>query len=331
MRIIKEEILLKKLSIIIPIYNSEKYLSECLDSIIVSEKDLDIILVDDGSKDKSYVICKEYAKKDNRIKIIHKDNGGVSSARNLGIENATGEYIMFVDSDDILYNKWDLIFDYIKEDDIYYFDMQIKNKVDKNELLKYITGANKEKVYLSGPFSKVFNNKFIKKNNLMFNEELINGEDMIFNINAAIAANSYKVINCQFYYYRQTIGQATKRFDKKIIESDMNFHKILNMIFIKNKIDISIANEIENFCLINAVILILNRISYIDKFKNARNHFDFLLKKPYVDVINNISNYSLLFKLCKLKKYRLIYHYLKLKNKLIILLRTKRKEQFIKI
>ena len=91
-------------SIIVPIYNKEKYLEKCLDSILgQTYRDLEIILVDDGSTDNSLVICQHYAEKDPRIKIYHKPNGGVSSARNLGLEKSTGKYISFVDPDDFIH------------------------------------------------------------------------------------------------------------------------------------------------------------------------------------------------------------------------------------
>lgn len=94
---------MKKISVIVPIYNTEKYLEECLDSIInQSYKNLEIILVDDGSKDGSSDICDKYAEKDTRIKVIHKKNEGVAKARNDGISAASGDYLAFVDSDDIL-------------------------------------------------------------------------------------------------------------------------------------------------------------------------------------------------------------------------------------
>lgn len=89
------------ISVIVPIYNVEKYLPRCVESIINQEyKNLEIILVNDGSPDSCPQICDEYAKKDNRIKVIHKENGGLSDARNAGMEIATGEYISFIDSDD---------------------------------------------------------------------------------------------------------------------------------------------------------------------------------------------------------------------------------------
>lgn len=97
-----------KISVIVPVYNVEKYVHRCIDSIInQTYKDIEIILVDDGSTDKSGEICDDYAKLDTRIKVIHKKNGGLSDARNIGIENSTGEYISFVDSDD--YIHYDMI------------------------------------------------------------------------------------------------------------------------------------------------------------------------------------------------------------------------------
>ena len=90
-------------SVIIPVYNSELYLNCCLDSILAqSYETLEIILVDDGSTDASSAICDDYAKKDHRIKVIHKTNGGVSSARNAGIRRATGDYFVFIDADDYI-------------------------------------------------------------------------------------------------------------------------------------------------------------------------------------------------------------------------------------
>lgn len=92
-----------KVSIIIPVYNVEKYLSRCIKSVLdQTYKDVEVILVDDGTKDSSGVMCDEYAKENNNIIVIHKENGGLSSARNAGIEIATGEAIFFLDSDDYL-------------------------------------------------------------------------------------------------------------------------------------------------------------------------------------------------------------------------------------
>lgn len=89
------------ISVIIPVYNTESYLERCLKSILSqSFTDIELLLVDDGSTDRSGAICDEYAVRDNRIKVLHQENGGVSSARNLGLDQATGEYVIFADADD---------------------------------------------------------------------------------------------------------------------------------------------------------------------------------------------------------------------------------------
>lgn len=97
----------KMISIIVPVYNVEKYLAECVDSLLgQTYKDFEVILVDDGSKDKSGAICDEYAQKDDRIKVIHKENGGLSDARNKGLAASKGQYICFIDSDDYVYEDY---------------------------------------------------------------------------------------------------------------------------------------------------------------------------------------------------------------------------------
>lgn len=95
-----------KVSVIIPVYNVEKYLPRCIKSVLdQTYQDLEIILVDDGTKDNSGVMCDDYAKQDKRVKVIHKENGGLSSARNIGIEMSTGDALFFLDSDDFLSTK----------------------------------------------------------------------------------------------------------------------------------------------------------------------------------------------------------------------------------
>ena len=92
-----------KVSVIVPVYNVEKYLHRCIDSILAqSFTDFELLLVNDGSKDKSGEICDEYAAKDSRVRVFHKENGGVTSARKLGFDSSVGEYVLFVDSDDYL-------------------------------------------------------------------------------------------------------------------------------------------------------------------------------------------------------------------------------------
>lgn len=115
------------ISVIVPIYNVQQYLPECIDSILAQTyKNLEIILVDDGSPDSCPQICDDYAKRDDRIKVIHKPNGGLSDARNHGIRSATGEYLLFIDSDDFYDDRdgiWQLVNILIKypDTDIVFF------------------------------------------------------------------------------------------------------------------------------------------------------------------------------------------------------------------
>lgn len=96
-----------KISVIVPVYNTEKFIHRCVDSILAQTfTDFELLLIDDGSKDNSGAICDAYATRDSRISVFHKENGGVSSARNLGLDNAKGEWVTFCDSDDYVYSSW---------------------------------------------------------------------------------------------------------------------------------------------------------------------------------------------------------------------------------
>ena len=98
-----------KVSFIVPVYKVEQYLSQCVESLLAqSYKDLEIILVDDGSPDNSPELCDNWARKDNRVKVLHKQNGGLSDARNAGLKQATGEYVIFIDGDDFWLNDYAL-------------------------------------------------------------------------------------------------------------------------------------------------------------------------------------------------------------------------------
>ena len=317
-----------KLSVIIPAYNVENYVSECLDSVLLTKKDIEVIIIDDGSKDRTLDICEGYCRKDNRVKVYTKPNGGVSSARNYGMEEASGDYIIFVDSDDVLSEEWDALLSFLSGEDIYFFDSEIKGQIGKSKMLRYISGANDESICIAGPVRKAFKRSFIHDHNLRFREDLINGEDMLFNLGAVLLSESYKIIDFQYYFYRQTIGQATRRFDDRLIDSDIIFHSYIATLFHEYKVDEKTAADIRSFSLTNAVFIILNRISYIDRFSEAKKKFAFLDKNPYKNVLNK--NNSLLFKLCRTKRYRTLYYYMKLKNRLSMSTRKATNNQFTK-
>ena len=184
-----------KVSIIVPVYNVEKYIHRCVDSILSQTfTDWECILVDDGSPDGSGVICDEYAAKDARILVIHKDNGGVSSARNVGIKRATGEWITFVDSDDYL--DEDSLCSMVEltkhyDSDLFCFGIRITTTdkpmqreqqyetsytIDSSSLIEKILLYNTN----CGPCSKLFKNKRLQ--NFCFDESVKIGEDLLFNL-----------------------------------------------------------------------------------------------------------------------------------------------------
>lgn len=212
------------ISIIVPVYNVEKYLRYCIDSILSQTfTDFELLLIDDGSKDKSGEICDEYAKKDNRIKVYHKENGGVSSARNLGLNKANGEWVCFIDSDDIVLNTYlKNMVDAISNDNSMILsnyrgeNMAVsKVKLDnvtlyKDEIVKYFI---KNRVLdLSAPYSKLYKVETIRKYSISFPEGIQMGEDAIFIIRYLNRTSSVAVIDKCDYIVRNTIGSLSSKY-----------------------------------------------------------------------------------------------------------------------
>ena len=183
------------ISIIVPVYNVERYLPRCIESILrQTYTNFELILVDDGTPDRSGIICDRYAEKDSRIRVIHKENGGVSSARNAGIDAAKGEWLTFVDSDDWISNDYLLtLTNLITEDD---FDLVVggvesrsinvsSNKRDDISIsIRNINDhKNLEEIYLWefwGPCVKLFSTNKIIENRIKFPDGIAMGEDDIF-------------------------------------------------------------------------------------------------------------------------------------------------------
>ena len=173
-----------KISVVIPVYGVEKYIRQCLESIInQTYKNLEIIVVNDGTKDNSMKIVEAYLS-DKRIKIINKENGGLASARNRGIEEATGEYISFIDSDDwIELDSYEELIKTIKDEDIIVFDFckfdeatqKIKRKSTTIEEFKKNVTQNRKYLlleYCNESWNKMYKLDFLKKYNLKFNNML---------------------------------------------------------------------------------------------------------------------------------------------------------------
>lgn len=282
-----------KVSIIVPVYNVEKYLNRCIDSIIKQTfENIEIILVDDGSTDNSGKICDEYALKDYRIKVIHKTNGGLSEARNYGLDIATGDYLLFVDSDD--YIDVNLIKNLEQ-----YMDKQLD--VIKFKIIR-VDEYGKEIKKVDGPiFEKISGEKAFKK--LVFKDELLEcaciylfKRELIVNSNfkfavgvehedfgliplIIISAKSMASVNNYGYCYVQSNNSITRNSNysrtlKKFNDSLMHYDNMIN--FIKNhNISKETEQDIKTYYT-NSIILKLvelnkqDRTIYINKIKSRR-------------------------------------------------------------
>lgn len=215
------------ISIIIPVYNAEKFINTCIESIKHQTfKQWELILVDDGSKDRSGQICDKFAQYDKRIKVIHKLNGGVSSARNIGLDQAIGEYIMFVDSDDWL--EPDLcqkLFDGIEQCDLAIGGYKAVSKhgqvlhiakdmrVDFPESFFSVFHVLYEKELLNAPFSKLYKQDVIQA--LRFDESVKLGEDFLFNLDYISKCRNIAIVATSSYIYNMlNENSATKKFRK---------------------------------------------------------------------------------------------------------------------
>ena len=241
------------ISVIIPVFKVEKYLARCLDSVVnQTYKNLEIILVDDGSPDKSGNICDEYAKIDTRIKVIHKKNGGVSSARNVGISIATGEYIGFVDSDDWLEpDMYEKLMEYAKKDGsditrIRYYKVYEDRKECPNYLCNIdgkIDLSDKKEEILSCLFSGRLHAYLwlllIKKEHLRkmvnFDSNVAMREDLIWFTELVCLATSISIYDIPLYNYYQNVNSATnfEGYKKRNLENMLVVVKKLEKILKK--------------------------------------------------------------------------------------------------
>lgn len=235
------------ISVIVPIYNVEKYIRECVDSIINQNyRNIEVLLIDDGSPDNSAVIIDEYSKKDKRVKVLHKQNGGLSDARNYGIENAIGEYLMFIDGDDFLLGT-DCIekivnsinktrADIIQYKKVYWYntnnikydnDLQCLNSVN---IIDTLSRLNKNGAISVSACDKVIKRSLINENSIRFKKGLL-CEDILFSYQLYLIVKDIELLNENIYAYRQlregsiSTSKTKKSFDSlyEIIKFWLNF------------------------------------------------------------------------------------------------------------
>lgn len=231
------------ISVIVPVYNAEKYLRRCIDSVLAQTyTDFELLLIDDGSKDKSGEICDEYAQKDARVRVFHKENGGVSSARNLGLDNAKGEWITFVDSDDWAKPYYiehlvasidgaDLVVAYAtickKDENAVEEHYQACRVLSDNFSILFTKNAMS---WHTSPWSKLYNTQIIQTNDLRFEEDVRIGEDAIFLYTYMLLTKVINIVSYTDYCYQSEVGGSlTKRINS--FESEWNgMQKIIAVV-----------------------------------------------------------------------------------------------------
>lgn len=224
----------KILSIVIPIFKVEKYLHKCVDSVLASmngmEKEYEIILVDDGSPDQCSAICDEYGKNHEHIFVIHKNNAGVSAARNDGIRKAVGEFVAFVDPDDYVLENFNELVSYLKKYrtvDVFQagFDAVDEKDCKAFEVRNRVCGEIRERrdffnlvcFRWGAPWFKVVSKEFLLSNNLFFNEDLFCGEDHEWTVRLWFASKTYYMLPLSYYCYLTRRSREKRYYHKSFL------------------------------------------------------------------------------------------------------------------
>lgn len=276
------------ISIIVPVYKVEKYIRQCIESIVNQTfKDIEIILVDDGSPDNCPAICDEYADKDSRIKVVHKQNGGLMSARQAGLRAAAGEYVGFVDGDD--YIEPDMYEHFADSISKYHPDMLLcefyyshtdkkevstqnlsKEYFSKNELEKDIYPAmlfNGSYYYFGIQpccWSKVYKKELLEKKLYLVDTKIKMGEDAAFTYPCLLDAQSLCYINKPLYNYRVIDESMSNAYDADMDKTILIPYQILKSCFAEYKYDF-LDNQLNNYLFYLLNIFIRNEISKSNK------------------------------------------------------------------
>lgn len=227
------------ISVIIPVYNAENYLKECIESVCnQSYRNLQIILIDDGSRDNSGKICDQYKNRDSRIEVVHQENRGVSFARNVGIKRAKGEWIAFCDSDDVLpYSAYEKLYSYTCGSDLVMGEMQLITKTGERKKIVNVSQrdsssakdflrelfSEEEFFYLGYSADKLYKRKIIDRHNILFTPQIKVNEDRLFVMEYVMKCNTITFCNeiVQFYRQHEEGVIISTRSNKTITDSEM--------------------------------------------------------------------------------------------------------------
>lgn len=281
------------ISIIVAVYNVEVYLEKCLNSIInQTYGNIEIILINDGSTDNSGKICDKYAKIDERVVVIHKENGGVSSARNAGLKVAKGNFVGFVDPDDwIAEDMYEKLYLEIKKFNANISVCKFKRVMDRKNFIKRkncfdaITLNSIDSMYfmltsIEGYGCAVWNKLYRKNLLINFNENLSNGEDLLFNFNIFFHEDNFTVLvkeEMYFYYYRTDSACNNPRFKKSYLATIKLWNEISRSLY--NSVTFQKIYLVAEQALKKAVWSALFSLAYENSVRNKKVFY--LLKRRY--------------------------------------------------
>ena len=302
-----------RISIIIPIYNSEKYLEDCLLSVCEQTfTDFEAILVDDGSKDRSGEICDEFAKRDSRFRVIHKKNEGVSMARNTGLDEAKGEWVAFVDSDDKV--KSDYLFSLnklaINKTQIVVCDLRCREK--KIVVSKEISNEDFVRhpaLSAWGPWNKLFLLDIIKKNHIRFPVDITTMEDNIFVWSYLLHCTYLSISNKNYYDYKRRNGSLVRSVHRmeEIYRLCLAIVPIYNQLLIKFSLSQQIIRDYDRYLFVSCLKRLLISNCNGLPFKKVKQIIEKVLYEMET-IVKRMSMQSNLTKVEKMMLEMMLHH-----------------------
>lgn len=329
----------KKLSIIIPIYNGERYLRKCLASVITCPfPEAEFILVNDGSTDTSFDICQEFYEQDDRIRIIDIENSGVSVARNQGIIQSKGDYLFFLDADDYLdVLQWNCIekamnlsldlvaFSYSTlnvDGSAVEESFPLKGKETTNILELYRIAISTSK--LNTCWGKLLKREIIIANNISFPKDMKTGEDVVFIINYMKYIKTCLIKNESILFYRQHNNSAMRQVDIKVKLDDLEILYNYRMSFLKKIYSSTLEKDTNRhfFCIVTNLFL---ELATTNNYKDGKQLYETICQRKLIkQIIDKTSRVELnpTFKrieyvLIHKKSYTILSLYFQLKKKFI--------------
>lgn len=280
------------ISIVIPIYNSEIYLSETLKSIKKQTYPfIEVIMIDDGSTDSSLTICKQYLN-DRRFKLIQQKNEGAPSARNNGLKNAKGDYIIFFDSDDIMKeNSIEQMVNLIEQSKsdllISNYGLLIDGTYTNYDYLHYKKVKKINQLFFISPFpiNKLYKTSFLKQNNIVFDNVKI-GQDFNFFLKTLPLIKKYTFLNILTTYYRITPNSISRKYNSNILDI-VKSKEYIEIFYKQNNIHKNYFQYLYRTYL-NHLLTQLNKLFLFESFVESKKCF-YVLNKEFISTIHKIS------------------------------------------